>query len=108
MIGLLSVKSGRPWGQAVPTRSLNQKPCHLGEFRFSSPKVQLDPVFGSWTFLDGELRSLNADSVSFKGHCVMTDLTLNLVGQSAGPKTIKIRAAFTVFKDGAVGLIGTN
>ena len=63
---------------------------------------------GLWTFLDGELRSLNADSVSFKGHCVMTDLTLNLVGQSAGPKTIKIRAAFTVFKDGAVGLIGTN
>ena len=63
---------------------------------------------GLWTFLDGELRSLNVDSVSFKGHCVMTDLTLNLVGQSAGPKTIKIRAAFTVFKDGAVGLIGTN
>ena len=63
---------------------------------------------GLWTFLDGELRSLKADSVSFKGHCVMTDLTLNLVGQSAGPKTIKIRAAFTVFKDGAVRLIGTN
>jgi hypothetical protein len=63
---------------------------------------------GLWTFLDGELRSLKADSVSFKGHCVMTDLTLNLVGQSAGPKTIKIRAAFSVFKDGSVGLIGTN
>jgi hypothetical protein len=63
---------------------------------------------GLWTFLDGELRSLKADSVSFKGHCVMSDLTLNLVGQSAGPKTIKIRAAFTVFKDGSVGLIGTN
>ncbi len=57
---------------------------------------------------DGELRSLTADSVSFKGHCVMTDLTLNLVGQSAGPKAIKIRAAFSVFKDGSVGLIGTN
>ena len=35
-----------PWGQAVPTRSLNQKPCHLGEFRFSNPKVRPDPVFG--------------------------------------------------------------
>ena len=34
------------WGQAVPTRSLNQKPCHLGEFRFSNPKVRPDPVFG--------------------------------------------------------------
>ena len=32
-----------PWGQAVPTRSLNQKPCHLGEFRFSNPKVRPDP-----------------------------------------------------------------
>jgi hypothetical protein len=63
---------------------------------------------GLWTFLDGELRSLNADSVSFKGHCVMTDLTLNLVGQTAGPRTIKIRAAFTVFKDGSISLIGTN
>ena len=63
---------------------------------------------GLWTFLDGELRSLKADSVSFKGHCVMTDLTLNLVGQSAGPRAMTIRAAFTVFKDGSVGLIGTN
>ena len=35
-----------PWGQAVPTRSLNQKPCHLGEFRFSNPKERPDPVFG--------------------------------------------------------------
>jgi hypothetical protein len=35
-----------PWGQAVPTRSLNQKPCHLGEFRFSDSKVRPDPVFG--------------------------------------------------------------
>ena len=33
-----------PWGQAVPTRSLNQKPCHLGEFRFSNPKVRPDTV----------------------------------------------------------------
>jgi hypothetical protein len=63
---------------------------------------------GLWTFLDGELRSLKADSVSFKGHCVMTDLTLNLVGQSAGPRAMTIRAAFTVFKDGSVGLVGTN
>jgi hypothetical protein len=38
----------------------------------------------------------------------MTDLTLNLVGQSAGPRAMTIRAAFTVFKDGSVGLIGTN
>jgi hypothetical protein len=63
---------------------------------------------GHWTFLDGELRSLKADSVSFNGHCVMSDLTLELVGQTAGPRTIKIRAAFTVFKDGSIGLIGTN
>ena len=33
-------------GQAEPTRSLNQNPCHLGEFRFSNPKVRPDPVFG--------------------------------------------------------------
>jgi hypothetical protein len=63
---------------------------------------------GHWTFLEGELRSLKADSVSFKGHCILTELTLELVGQTAGPRTIKIRAAFTVFKDGSVGLIGTN
>ena len=37
-------EAGRPRGQAVPTRSLNQKPCHLGEFRFSNPKVRPDPV----------------------------------------------------------------
>ena len=63
---------------------------------------------GQWTFLDGELRSLKADSVSFKGHCIMTSLNLNLVGQTAGAQTITIRAAFAVFKDGSVGLIGTN
>jgi hypothetical protein len=63
---------------------------------------------GRWTFLDGELRSLKADSVSFKGHCILTELTLELVGQTAGPRTIKIRAAFTVFKDGSISLIGTN
>jgi hypothetical protein len=33
-------------GQAVPTRSLNQKPYHLSEFRFSDSKVRPDPVFG--------------------------------------------------------------
>jgi len=63
---------------------------------------------GRWTFLDGELRSLKTDSVSFKGHCILTELTLELVGQNAGPRTIKIRAAFAVFKDGSIGLIGTN
>ena len=31
-------------GQAVPTRSLNQKPHHLGQFRFSTPKVRPDPI----------------------------------------------------------------
>lgn len=63
---------------------------------------------GQWTFLDGELRSLKADSVSLKGHCILAELSLDLVGQRAGAKTIKIRAAFTVFKDGSIGLIGTN
>jgi hypothetical protein len=63
---------------------------------------------GQWTFLDGELRSLKADSVSLKGHCILAELSLDLVGQRAGAKTIKIRAAFTVFKDGSVGLVGTN
>lgn len=63
---------------------------------------------GHWTFLEGELRSLKADSVSFKGHCILTELTLELVGQTAGPRTMKIRAAFAAYKDGTVGLIGTN
>ena len=63
---------------------------------------------GNWEFLNGELTSLKVDSVTFKGHCVLTELTLNLVGKSAGARTIKIRAAFTVFKDGGIGLIGTN
>lgn len=61
-----------------------------------------------WTFLAGELRSLKSEAVSFKGHCVMAELNLELVGQTAGPRTVKIRAAFAVFKDGSVGLIGTN
>ena len=38
---------------------------------------------GSWEFLNGELTSLKVDSVTFKGHCVLTELTLNLVGKSA-------------------------
>ena len=35
---------GRARGQAVPTRSLNQKPHHSGQFRFSTPKVRPDPI----------------------------------------------------------------
>ena len=54
------------------------------------------------------MRSLKVESTSIKGHCVLAELTLDLVGQRAGAKTIKFRAAFTVFKDGSVGLIGTN
>jgi hypothetical protein len=38
----------------------------------------------------------------------MSDLPLELVGKTAGPRTIKIRAAFTAYKDSSVGLIGTN
>lgn len=59
-------------------------------------------------FSADELRSLKTEAVSFKGHCVMAELSLELVGQTAAPRTIKIRAAFAVFKDGSVGLIGTN
>ena len=65
-------------------------------------------VAGGWQFEPGEMRSLKVESTSIKGHCVLAELTLDLVGQTAGPRTIKIRAAFTVFKDGSVGLIGTN
>lgn len=65
-------------------------------------------VSGNWQFEPGEMRSLKVESASIKGHCVMSDLTLELLGQTAGPKTIKIRAAFAVFKDGPVGLIGVN
>ena len=43
-----------PWGQAVPSRSLNQKPYHLGEFRFSAPKVRPDPVFGPLACVIGQ------------------------------------------------------
>ena len=46
--------------------------------------------------------------MTFTGHCVLAEFTLDLVGRRAGAKTIKIRAAFTVFKDGSIGLIGTN
>ena len=46
-----------PWGQAVPTRSLNQKPCHLGEFRFSNPKVRPDPVVGPSSIKDGPTKA---------------------------------------------------
>ena len=35
---------GRARGQAAPTRSLNQKPHHSGQFRFSTPKVRPDPI----------------------------------------------------------------
>lgn len=63
---------------------------------------------GGWQFEPGEMSSLKVESASIKGHCVLAELTLDLVGQRAGAKTIKIRAAFTVFKDGSIGLIGTN
>jgi hypothetical protein len=61
-----------------------------------------------WNFLQGELRSLKVESVAFKGHCVLADLTLEVVGQTAGPKTLRVRASFTVFKDGSIRLLGNN
>ncbi|NBV26680.1 MAG: hypothetical protein EBR99_05140 [Actinobacteria bacterium] len=80
----------------------------LGREQIYSLLIGTSSKAGQWTFLDGELRSLKTDSVSFKGHCVMTELTLELVGQTAGPRTMKIRAAFIAYKDGSVGLVGTN
>ena len=80
----------------------------LGQEHVYSLLIGTSSKAGQWTFLDGELRSLKADSVSFKGHCVMADLTLELVGQTAGARTMKIRTGFMVFKDGSIGLIGTN
>ena len=70
--------------------------------------VGIHTAAGGWPFEPGEMRSLKVESASIKGHCVLAELTLDLVGQTAGPRTIKIRAAFTVFKDGSIGLIGTN
>ena len=63
---------------------------------------------GDWVFEPGELKSLKIESARITGHCVLAELTLDLVGRRAGPKTIQIRAAFTVSKDGSVRLIGTN
>ena len=43
----LNLKTGlRLRGQAVPNRSLNQKPHLSGQFGFSTPKVRPDPVLG--------------------------------------------------------------
>ena len=63
---------------------------------------------GDWVFEPGELKSLKIESARITGHCVLAELTLDLVGRRAGAKTIQIRAAFTVSKDGSVRLIGTN
>jgi len=63
---------------------------------------------GDWVFEPGELKSLKIESATITGHCVLAGLTLDLVGRRAGAKTIQIRAAFTVSKDGSVRLIGTN
>ena len=63
---------------------------------------------GDWVFEPGELKSLEIESARITGHCVLAELTLDLVGRRAGAKTIQIRAAFTVSKDGSVRLIGTN
>ena len=48
------------------------------------------------------------ETAKFKGHCVLTELTLNLVGQSAGPRSVRVRAAVNVFKDGHMELFGVN
>jgi hypothetical protein len=63
---------------------------------------------GKWVFEAGEFRSLTVETAKFKGHCVLTELTLNLVGQSAGPRSMRVHAAFTVFKDGHMELFGVN
>jgi hypothetical protein len=63
---------------------------------------------GDWVFEPGELKSLKIESATITGHCVLAGLTLDLIGRRAGAKTIQIRAAFTVSKDGSVRLIGTN
>jgi hypothetical protein len=63
---------------------------------------------GDWVFEPGELKSLKIESATITGHCVLAGLTLDLVGRRAGAKTIQIRAAFMVSKDGSVRLIGTN
>ena len=42
--GRFSFIKGDTSNKAVPSRSLNQKPCHLDEFRFSDSKVRPDPV----------------------------------------------------------------
>lgn len=80
----------------------------LSQEQIYSLLIGTHTVAGGWQFEPGEMRSLKVESTSIKGHCVLAELTLDLVGQRAGAKTIKIRAAFTVFKDGSVGLIGTN
>ena len=80
----------------------------LSQEQIYSLLVGTHTMAGGWQFEPGEMRTLKVESASIKGHCVMADLTLELIGQTAGPRTIKTRAAFTVFKDGTVGLIGTN
>jgi len=65
-------------------------------------------IAGDWAFEPGELKSLKIDSVSIKGHCVLAELTLDLVGRRAGARTIRLRAGFVTYKNGSVGLIGTN
>ena len=80
----------------------------LSQEQIYSLLVGTHTMAGGWQFEPGEMRTLKVESASIKGHCVMADLTLELIGQTAGPRTIKTRAAFAVFKDGTVGLIGTN
>ena len=80
----------------------------LSQEQIYSLLIGTHTMAGGWQFEPGEMRTLKVESASTKGHCVMADLTLELIGQTAGPRTIKTRAAFAVFKDGTVGLIGTN
>ncbi len=80
----------------------------LGQEQIYSLLQGTHTTAGDWVFEPGELKSLKIESARITGHCVLAELTLDLVGRRAGAKTIKTRAAFTVFKDSSVGLIGIN
>ena len=68
-------------GQAVPTRSLNQKPHLSCQFWFSTPKVRPDPLLGPRVVFAGWIDDYNA----YRPHGAIGYLTPDeLMGREPG------------------------
>lgn len=61
-----------------------------------------------WTFEPGEIKAVRIIETQLRGHCILTEAEIDVIGSMSGARTLRVRMAHQVFIDDSMQLLAIS